>query len=89
MSVQLKVEQISRKKKGLKLLNCNRLIYLVPLPRFERGACGLGIRRSILLSYRGDPVGKEVYLTRFSAGVNTGQARNPPPTFRWTGFSYF
>ena len=47
---------------------------VVPLPRFERGACGLGIRRSILLSYRGDPVGKEVYLTRFSAGVNTGQA---------------
>jgi hypothetical protein len=29
---------------------------LVPLPRFERGACGLGIRRSIRLSYRGEGV---------------------------------
>ena len=50
------------------------VIQLVPLPRFERGACGLGIRRSILLSYRGDTVGNRTYLTRFSASVNTGQA---------------
>ena|GEM_PF-2359618 len=37
--------------------------YLVPLPRFERGACGLGIRRSILLSYRGEGAGlKEEFV---------------------------
>ena len=34
--------------------------YLVPLPRFERGACGLGIRRSIRLSYRGNLIGEVV-----------------------------
>ena len=36
------------------------LDFLVPLPRFERGACGLGIRRSIRLSYRGNLIGEVV-----------------------------
>ena len=29
-------------------------VEVVPLARLERAACGLGIRRSIHLSYRGD-----------------------------------
>jgi hypothetical protein len=48
----------------------NPLYYLVPLPRFERGACGLGIRRSIRLSYRGNPMGRGCRLTRFAVSVN-------------------
>ncbi len=34
-------------------LGASLLIYLVPLARVERAAHGLGIRCSILLSYRG------------------------------------
>ena len=49
------------------------LFLLVPLARFERAAHGLGIRCSILLSYRGacDYDDERVCpLTRFFAGVN-------------------
>lgn len=58
----------NRKQKWLGYLS-NYLIFLVPLPRFERGACGLGIRRSILLSYRGLPW-RRAPLTRFPVCVN-------------------
>ena len=41
-------------KKGHTALNCKAFIYMVPLTRLERVTYGLGIRCSILLSYRGD-----------------------------------
>ncbi len=45
-------------KKGLQQVkdhqyHCNPLILLVPPARLEHAACGLGIRRSIHLSYGG------------------------------------
>ncbi len=53
--------------------NCGAipLIYLVPLARVERAAHGLGIRCSILLSYRGNRIyGSFRGLTCFLGGVN-------------------
>jgi hypothetical protein len=61
---------MGKKEKGISSNFRNPFLVLVPLPRFERGACGLGIRRSIRLSYRGDPGERGFRLTRFAAGVN-------------------
>ncbi len=52
-------------------LGASLLIYLVPLARVERAAHGLGIRCSILLSYRGNRIyGSFCGLTCFPGGVN-------------------
>ena len=56
------------KKRGYKPRPITPLFLLVPLARLERATCGLGIRRSIHLSYRGNP-DKFMILFLFRQGV--------------------